>query len=106
MVQRKRFEAPGDYSIAVASERMKDGQWSAVTTIQQSTQTGERNIDLPISDARFATEEEAENVRGEPRARVDREERAAFRRDALGVPRNFFRLRSGSSYRVGRRSAR
>jgi len=32
-----------------------------VTTIQQSTQTGERNIDLPISDARFATEEEAEN---------------------------------------------
>lgn len=60
MVQRKRFEAPGDYSIAVASERMKDGKWSAVTTIQQSTQTGERNIDLPISDARFATEEEAE----------------------------------------------
>ena len=39
MVQRKRFEAPGDYSIAVAAERMKDGQWSAVTTIQQSTQT-------------------------------------------------------------------
>lgn len=60
MVQRKRFEAPGDYSIAVASERMKDGRWSAVTTIQQSTQTGERNIDLPISDARFASEEEAE----------------------------------------------
>lgn len=61
MVQRKRFEAPGDYSIAVASERMKDGKWSAVTTIQQSTQTGERNIDLPITDARFDTETEAEN---------------------------------------------
>jgi hypothetical protein len=60
MVQRKRFPAPGDYSIAVAAERMKDGQWSAVTTIQQTTATGERNIDLPISDARFATEEEAE----------------------------------------------
>jgi hypothetical protein len=60
MVQRKRFPAPGDYSIAVAAERMKDGKWSAVTTIQQSTATGERNIDLPISDARFATEEEAE----------------------------------------------
>ncbi|HEY7433763.1 MAG TPA: hypothetical protein VIE41_01375 [Methylomirabilota bacterium] len=60
MVQRKRFDAPGDYRIAVAAERMKDGKWSAVTTIQQSTATGERNIDLPISDARFATEEEAE----------------------------------------------
>jgi len=49
MVQRKRFDAPGDYTIAVAAERMKDGKWSAVTT------------DLPISDTRFATEEEAEN---------------------------------------------
>ena len=61
MVQRKRFEAPGGYSIAIAAECMKDGKWSAVTTIQQSTPTGERNIDLPISDARFATEAEAEN---------------------------------------------
>lgn len=60
MVQRKRFPAPRDYSIAVAAERMKDGKWLAVTTIQQSTPTGERNIDLPISDERFATEEEAE----------------------------------------------
>ena len=60
MVQRKRFDAPGDYSIAVAAERMKDGRWSAVSTIQHATPTGERNIDLPISDARFATEEEAE----------------------------------------------
>jgi hypothetical protein len=59
MVERKRFPA-GDYSIAMAVERMKDGKWSAVSTIQQSTATGERNIDLPISDARFATEEEAE----------------------------------------------
>jgi hypothetical protein len=61
MVQRKRFEAPGDYSIAVAAERMKDGKWLAVTTIQHATETGERNIDLPISTTRFATEEEAEN---------------------------------------------
>ena len=60
MVQRKQFPAPGDYSIAVAAERMKDGKWAAVTTIQRSTPTGERNIDLPISDTRFATEEEAE----------------------------------------------
>ncbi|MGH7316783.1 MAG: hypothetical protein ACREJS_11040 [Candidatus Rokuibacteriota bacterium] len=61
MVQRKWFPAPGDYRIAVAAERMKDGRWSAVTTIQQSTPTGERYIDLPIADARFGTEEEAES---------------------------------------------
>ena len=60
MVQRKRFPAPAGYSIAVATERMKDGKWSAVATIQQATETGERHIDLPISDTRFATEAEAE----------------------------------------------
>ena len=59
MVERKTFPARG-YTIAVAAERMKDGRWSAVTTIQQPTPTGQRNIDLPISDARFATEAEAE----------------------------------------------
>lgn len=61
MVQRKWFPAPADYRIAVAAERMKDGKWAAVTTIQQSTPTGERHIDLPISNERFGTEEEAES---------------------------------------------
>ncbi len=60
MVERKTFPAGGGYSIAVAAERMKDGRWSAVTSIQQSTPTGQRNIDLPISDVRFDTEGEAE----------------------------------------------
>jgi len=61
MVERKTFPAGGGYSIAVAAERMKDGKWSAVAIVQQSTATGQRNIDLPISNARFATEAEAEN---------------------------------------------
>lgn len=63
MVQRKRFPGPGDYTISVATERMKDGKWSAVATIHQSTTpTSERHIDLPIfSEARFATEAEAES---------------------------------------------
>jgi hypothetical protein len=61
MVERKTFPARGGYRIALAAERMKDGKWSAVTTIQQSTPTGQRNIDLPISDVRFDTEPEAEN---------------------------------------------
>ena len=60
MVQRKRFPAPAGYTIDVATERMRDGKWSAVTTIRQATPSGERHIDLPVSDARFATEDEAE----------------------------------------------
>ncbi|HZP36590.1 MAG TPA: hypothetical protein VFE48_08875 [Methylomirabilota bacterium] len=61
MVQRKTFPAPGDYTISVATERMKDGRWSAVTTIRHTTSQSERAIDLPVSpDARFSTESEAE----------------------------------------------
>lgn len=60
MIQRKTIPAQGDYSIAVASEKMRDGRWSAVATLQQSTPTGQRNIDLPVSDQRFDTEAEAE----------------------------------------------
>jgi len=60
MIQRKTIPAQGDYRIAVASEKMRDGKWSAVATLQQSTSTGQRNIDLPVSDQRFDTETEAE----------------------------------------------
>jgi hypothetical protein len=62
MVQRRRFPAPNDYTISVATERMKDGKWSAVATIHQPTPTGERHIDLPVfADARFGSEAEAES---------------------------------------------
>ena len=61
MAQRRRFPAPNNYTISVATERMKDGKWSAVATIQQATPTGERHIDLPVfADARFGSEAEAE----------------------------------------------
>jgi hypothetical protein len=61
MAERKRFPAPGDYSITVATERMKDGKWAGVTTVKHATPGGERNFDLPVSDARFATEAEAQS---------------------------------------------
>ena len=61
MVQRKRFPAPAGYTISVATERMRDGKWSAVATILQPTPSGERVVDLPVStEARFPTEPEAE----------------------------------------------
>ena len=62
MVQRKRFPAPAGYTIDVATERMRDGKWSAVATIHQAIPSGERHIDLPLlTEKRFATEAEAEN---------------------------------------------
>ena len=75
MIQRKTIPAQGDYSIAVASEQMRDGRWSAVATLQQSTPTGLRNIDLPVSDQRFDTEAEAERfVIDLAKAWIDRNE--------------------------------
>jgi hypothetical protein len=41
MVQRRRFPAPNAYTISVATERMKDGEWSSVATIHQTTPTSE-----------------------------------------------------------------
>ena len=62
MVERKTFPAYGGYSIAVASEQMRDGKWAAVATVTQSTGTAQRAIDLPVPDERFDTEAEAANV--------------------------------------------
>jgi hypothetical protein len=61
MVQRKTVPAYGGYDIAIATEEMSDGNWAAVATIFQSTDTARRNIDLPVPKERFATEGDAEN---------------------------------------------
>jgi len=60
MIERKTVPARGGYNISMASEQMRDGRWSAVGTLQQATPSGVRNIDLPVTDARFDTEAEAE----------------------------------------------
>jgi len=61
MVQRKTMPAYGGYNIAVTTEHMPDGNWAAVATISQSTDTAQRDIDLPVPKERFATEGDAEN---------------------------------------------
>ena len=61
MVERKMIPAYGGYNIAVASEQMPDGKWAAVATVMQSTDTAQRNIDLPVPKERFETEADAEN---------------------------------------------
>lgn len=61
MVQRKVVPANGGYDIAVVTEQMRDGNWAAVATVTQTTGTAQRDIDLPVSKERFATEVDAEN---------------------------------------------
>jgi hypothetical protein len=60
MVKRKTFPAYGNCSIALATEEMKDGRWAVVVTVTQSTDTAERNTDLPVTHERFVSEAEAE----------------------------------------------
>jgi hypothetical protein len=60
MVKRKTFPAYGNCSIALATEEMKDGKWAVVVTVTQSTDTAQRDTDLPVTHERFDSEPEAE----------------------------------------------
>jgi hypothetical protein len=60
MVERKTVPAYGNCGIKLAAEQMNDGKWAVAVTVVQSTDTAQRNTDLPITDARFDTETEAE----------------------------------------------
>ena len=60
MVHRKTFPAVGGYNIAVASEQMRDGKWSAVATVTHATGSSQRAVDLPVPTERFESEADAE----------------------------------------------
>jgi hypothetical protein len=61
MIQRKTVPAYKDFDIAIATEQMRDGKWAVVVTLKQSTDTAQRNIDLPVSHQRFDSQAEAED---------------------------------------------
>ena len=44
---------------SVATERMKDGKWSVVATIEHKVGDGIQHTPLPVTHLRFDTEEEA-----------------------------------------------
>jgi len=60
MVHRKTFPAVGGYEIAVASEQMRDGKWSAVATVTHTSGNSQRAADLPVPTERFDSEADAE----------------------------------------------
>jgi hypothetical protein len=63
------MEAPGevkrdaieyrDYTIALATERMREGDWAVVARVVHTTRMGEDIFPVPVPDRRFPTEEEA-----------------------------------------------
>jgi hypothetical protein len=61
MVERKTIPAHKGFDIAIATEQMSDGKWAFVATVKQSTDTAQRNIDLPVTGQRFDSQADAEN---------------------------------------------
>jgi hypothetical protein len=60
MVKRESYPTkfPG-CSISVATERMKDGKWSVVSTIEHNLGEGVQYTPLPVTHLRFDSEQEA-----------------------------------------------
>jgi hypothetical protein len=67
MVQRKVIEVGGDRRILLTTERLAD-TWAVVASILETTPNGERVVDLPVIDQRFAGQADAEAF-GEQQAR-------------------------------------
>ena len=96
MVQRKDIPVKDDYTIAVVTEQMADGQWAVVASIKHRSPSGEQSTDLPVDDRRYATSAKprkpgiAKAAPGSPRTSPTRRERRAGARGWEGsaaVPR-------------------
>jgi len=68
MVQRSIISVDAERRILLTTERLADGMWAVVASIVESTPNGERVVDLPIIEKRFASQSEAEDA-GEGQAR-------------------------------------
>jgi hypothetical protein len=62
MIERKTFPAEGDFSITATTEQMADGSWAVVAQLTHRSPTGEKIIDLPVKDARYSSQAEAESA--------------------------------------------
>jgi hypothetical protein len=68
MVERRIIPVGNERRILLTTEHLADGTWGVVASILEATPNGERVVDLPVLDERFATEAEAEAA-GETQAR-------------------------------------
>jgi hypothetical protein len=62
MIERKSLPVDDQYSINVVTEQMNDGGWAVVASITQHTPTGEKIVDLPVRDSRYASQGEAQDA--------------------------------------------
>ena len=62
MIERTTLPVDGEYSINIVTERMNDETWAVVASLTHRSPTGEKIIDLPVRDARYASQGEAQDA--------------------------------------------
>ena len=62
MIERKHIPVDAECSVNIVTEQMTDGRWAVVSSIKHESPTGEKIIDLPVCDDRFASQSEAEDA--------------------------------------------
>jgi hypothetical protein len=62
MIERKTLPVDDENSIAIVTERMADGTWAVVTSVKHNSPTGEQITDLPVRDARYGSQADAEEA--------------------------------------------
>jgi AICAR transformylase/IMP cyclohydrolase PurH len=62
MIERKHIPIDAEYSVNIVTEQMADGTWAVVSSIKHESPTGEKIIDLPVCDDRYATQTDAEDA--------------------------------------------
>jgi hypothetical protein len=62
MIQRKTVPVNDEYSIDVVTEQMANGGWAVVASIKHVSPTGENITDLPVRDARYPAQADAEEA--------------------------------------------
>ena len=62
MIERKNVPVDDETSIAVVTEQMADGSYAVVAAVKHRSPTGEKTIDLPVREARYGSQVEAEGA--------------------------------------------
>jgi hypothetical protein len=62
MIERKHIPVEPGCAINLVTEQMADGTWAVVASIKHESATGEKIIDLPVRDARYGSQSEAEEA--------------------------------------------
>ena len=62
MVERKHIPVNAACAINIVTEQMSDGRWAVVASVKHESPTGEKIIDLPVQDDRFASQSDAEDA--------------------------------------------